>query len=136
MGQDALAESVKRINIPEVSLRALLADYEEFLAAQAPESKKKLDERLGEPGFAEKMLEHAQAAMVASTLMMTLEPSVDFAELVKSAFPSAGGDAELLALRKELVSRALSMSKEVPSLANITVKLVRERQEQFLAEGA
>lgn len=133
MANEALVESVKRIKIPEVSLRALLADYEEFLEAQAPESKKRLDARLEESGFSEKMLEQAQAAMVAATLMMTLEPAVNFQELLLAAFPSPAGDEELLALRRELVSRALSMSKEVPPMANVSVALVRERQGLFCA---
>lgn len=133
MANDTLVESVKNISIPEVSLRALLADYEDFLEAQSPEAKRALDARLQESGFSEKMVEQAQAAMVAATLIMTLEPSVDFQELAREAFPSPGSDPELWALRRELMSRALSMSKDVPPMANVTLKLVRERQALFCA---
>lgn len=131
MMNNPLIEAVKRLEIPEMSLRALMADYEDFLAANNPDGKRRLDERLGEIGFSEKMVEQTQASILASTLMVTLEPEVDFGELIKQAFPSADGDEDLLALRRELVSRALSMNKEVPALANLTRAEVLKRQELF-----
>lgn len=131
----ALIEAVKRISIPELTIRSILADYEDLLDKKGGGAREQWDSRYSELDFPEKVLVHTHAAMVACTMMMSLETEVDFAELASQAFPSPEGDKEIIALRNELVSRGLSMSKTVPAGAGLTLDLVRERQNFFASMG-
>lgn len=126
---DALLQSVRSLRLPEPTLYALLEEYLEFLAMSG--ARPRFEERLEkESGFLSEALSEIEASMLASALMLSMDKSTDFSALMRSSFPKPS-DSDLLALRKEIVSRALSESKEIPSMADLSLSVVRARQSDF-----
>ena len=132
MDQTALALAVKSMNIPEQTVRALFENYLDFLKQSNAGSFQSLETRLvREAGFFDKCLAQAKQSMIASTLMLTLSAQIDFEALAKAAFEPAGLDKDLLALKAELVSRSLSMNKDIPGLCSLGKQTVNARKKFF-----
>lgn len=131
----ALTEAVEDLALPEHMVRALIADYMDFLAKQAPAAAARLDERLSaEDGLHDRIYFEAQGSILAATLMMTLESDADIDELLETAY-GRQLDPDLLAMRKELVSRSLAQNKGTPAKAGLSKGLVAARKRKFCQEA-
>ena len=126
---DPLLRSVLSLRIPEPSLYVLLDDYRQFLLSSGS-GESFLRRLTDEIGFSDLALSEIEASVLASALMLSMDAQTDFAALISSAFPKPE-DSDILALRREIVSRSISESKQIPSLAGISISLVRSRQAEF-----
>lgn len=126
---DPLLRSVLSLRIPEPSLYVLLDDYRQFLLSSGS-GESFLRRLTDEIGFSDLALSEIEASVLASALMLSMDAQTDFATLISSAFPKPE-DSDILALRREIVSRSISESKQIPSLAGISISLVRSRQADF-----
>ena len=127
-----LIVSVKALSIPEHTQRALLEDYLQFLESSSIERFMKFEQRIKtDLGFIEQALAQTKAAMIGSTLLLTLSKEIDFKALIGACFPPAFQDEELRELRNELISRALSMNKDVPAMAGLKRELIHTRKQLF-----
>lgn len=130
---DLLISSIREMRIPEHALYALLGDYADFLESlpNGKDVRAKFEQRCeDDKPFSASVLREIEASMLAATLMMSLGDDVDFESISRDAFPKPA-DPDLWALRREMVSRAISMSKDVPQLAALSLSLVRKRQDAF-----
>jgi hypothetical protein len=134
MGNVALTQAVKGLSLPEHVVRSVLFDYLEFLKERQLTKHEALEARLGtEAGLHDRLYFEAQGSMLAATLMMTLESGVDTAELFDEVY-GRQVDEDLLAMRKELVSRAVNQAKDAIALAGLAMSLVKERKAHFCQE--
>jgi hypothetical protein len=134
MGNIALIHAVRGLSLPEHIVRAVVADYMDFLQQRQSAKRQALDERLlADEELSDRMFFEAQGSMLASTLILTLDESVDVPELLREAY-GAQTDPDLLAMRKELVSRALRQAKDAAALASVSTGVVKERKALFCQE--
>lgn len=135
MSDMALINAVKDLSLPEQIVRAVVADYLDFLKDRQPKVFEKIDARLREdPSWFEALYEEAKNSMLGATLMLTLDKNVDIKALFEAAY-GAQNDQDLLAMRKELVSRALIQTKDAADLAGLPMAVVKARKELFCQES-
>lgn len=131
MSNAALASAVKDLSLPEQVVRAVVADYLDFLAERQPKKFAAIDARLqNEPGLHDRFYFEAQGSMLAATLMLTVEGSLDLAPVLREVYGQQA-DADLLAMRKELVSRALLQAKDSASMTGLSASVLKSRKENF-----
>lgn len=136
MSNIALVHAVKDLSLPEHIVRSVVTDYLDFLKERQGAKFAKLDERLkNEAGLFDRMYFEAQGSMLAATLMLTLEESVDTASLFVEVY-GVQADEDLLSMRKELVSRAIAQAKEAAPMAGLTLAMVKQRKAKFCSEPA
>lgn len=130
----ALTEELEGLALPEHMVRTLIADYLDFLAKQSPEKSQKLEARLeAENDLHDRLYFEAQGSILASTLMMTIEADVELDEMLGKVY-GRQQDEDLLAMRKELVSRAMGQNKGTPAKAGLSAKIVAARKKRFCQE--
>lgn len=130
----ALTEAIEDLALPEHMVRALVADYLDFLAKQSPEKSQKLEARLqAENDLHDRLYFEAQGSILASTLMMTIEADVELDDMLDKTY-GRQQDEDLLAMRKELVSRAMGQNKGTPGKAGLSAKVVSARKKNFCQE--
>jgi hypothetical protein len=133
MSNLALVHAVKELSLPEHVVRAVVADYLDFLEERQKPKFEKLDQRLrGESELHDRLYFEAQGSMLAATLMLTIEEGVDVDALLAQVY-GRQADADLLDMRKELVSRAIQQAKEATSLSGLPLALVKTRKDSFCA---
>lgn len=127
----ALTEAIEDLALPEHMVRALVADYLDFLAKQSPEKSQKLEARLqAENDLHDRLYFEAQGSILASTLMMTIDADVELDDMLDKTY-GRQQDEDLLAMRKELVSRAMGQNKGTPGKAGLSAKVVSARKKKF-----
>lgn len=135
MGNGALIHAVKKLALPEHVVRAVMADYLDFLSQRQAPAREALEARLrDEEDLADRMFFEAQGSMLASTLMLTMEEGVDVPELLREAYGEQL-DPDLLAMRKELVSRAISQAKDAAAMASVPLAALKSRKAKFCQEA-
>lgn len=135
MSNLALVHAVKELSLPEHVVRAVVADYLDFLQERQKSKFEKLDGRLrAESGLHDRLYFEAQGSMLAATLMLTIEEGVDVDGLLAEVY-GRQADLDLLDMRKELVSRAIQQAKEASTLAGLPLSIVKTRKESFCALG-
>lgn len=133
MGHLALASAVKDLALPEHVVRAVVADYLDFMQERQPSKFAKLDARLREEqDLHDKLYFEAQSSMLAVTLMLTIESSVDVGTLLLDVYGKVS-DLDLIDMRRELVSRALRQAKDAASNSGLSMSIVQERKDRFCA---
>ena len=134
MNNIALVQAVKDLSLPEHIVRAVIHDYLEFLKERQNEKYLKFDARLRkESDLHDRMYFETQGSMLAATLMLTLEDDVDTNALFHEVY-GAQKDADLLDMRKELVSRAIAQAKDSTSLSGLSLAKVKTRKALFCQE--
>lgn len=135
MASDALIGSLKTLRLPGSVVLGLLQDYMDFASENSPgeESTTRFLARIEEDKeFETSAALEVEGAMLAASLMMTLESDVDFKRIATEVFPLPV-DSDLRKLRNELLARTYHMSKDIPEMAGISVKLVKERMQLLMA---
>jgi hypothetical protein len=131
MSNLALIHAIKELSLPEHIVRAVVADYLDFLQERQLSNFEKLDGRLRqEAQLHDKIYFEAQGSMLAATLMLTIEDGIDVDSILAEVY-GRQSDTDLLDMRRELVSRAIQQAKEASSLAGIPLSLVKIRKEKF-----
>ena len=134
MNNIALVQAVKDLSLPEHIVRSVIFDYLDFLKERQKEKYDRFDQRLRtEPELHDRMYFETQGSMLAATLMLTLEDDVDTDELFHEAY-GIQKDADLLEMRKELVSRAIAQAKDAVSLSGLTMAKVKNRKARFCGD--
>jgi hypothetical protein len=129
--RDLVGEAIDQISLPQHALEALVSEYAATLRGREPASADRFDQRINEEdGFAERALRQAANAVVGATLIITMEPTVDF-ETLRERFESAQGDQDLLNLRQEVMDRAISMNKDLRNYTRLSRQLIEKRQAIF-----
>jgi len=131
--KDPVADAIEQISLPRHALIALVDEYVQTLREQEPERAERFAGRIdSEEGFAERAWLQAGNGVVGATLIVTLEPTINF-ERLKDRFESAQGDEDLLALRQEIMQRAVSMNKELKAITRLTQATIDKRQSILVA---
>jgi hypothetical protein len=134
MANFALLSAIKELALPEHIVRSVLADYMDFLKDRQIKAYESLNQRLqNDPKLFDSMYFEVQGSILASTLMLTLEADVDTDEIFEEVYGKQN-DTDLLAMRRELVSRALAQSKDAAPLAGISNTLVKSRKANFCGD--
>lgn len=134
MANFALLSAIKELALPEHIVRTVLADYLDFLKDRQVKTYELLNQRLqNEPKLFDSMYFEVQGSILASTLMLTIEAGVDTDEIFEEVYGKQS-DLDLLAMRRELVSRALAQSKDAAALAGLSVSLVKSRKANFCGD--
>lgn len=131
IGSMGLTSAVKALALPESAVRAVVADYLDFLSSKRPQAHAKLDARLQEePDLFDLFYFEAQASMLGAALILTMEEKVPVGALLVDVYGSQP-DADLLDMRKELVSRALHQTKDAMALTGLSPELLAVRKKEF-----
>lgn len=131
MANFALLSAIKELALPEHIVRTVLADYLDFLKDRQKKTYDSLNQRLqNEPKLFDSMYFEVQGSILASTLMLTLEADVNTDEIFEEVYGKQS-DSDLLAMRRELVSRALAQSKDAAAMAGLSIALVKSRKSSF-----
>lgn len=130
MGNLALARAVKDLALPEHVVRAVVGDYMDFMARKGDASTRLEARLLAEESLSDLFYFEAQASMLGATLILTMEESVQVGELLLKVYGEQC-DPDLLAMRRELVSRALHQSRDATALTGLSPALLDERRQEF-----
>lgn len=130
MSQTALIRAIQNVALPEHAVRAVIADYDELLEKISAEKSAMWKRRCEDPGFLDRRFFEAQTSMIGATLILTLSDEVDFEAVAKEAL-GLQPDEDLRAMRKELLSRALSPRKSEEAALAVSWKKAQERMQML-----